>query len=125
MKRIFIIVLVVIMVLGVFNIAVAQEKVDIDLEVEIQKELGEIEKYLLEDNIEEANIHLTKLREYVYQLTLKLIDENKYTDKVFDIIRFASKAIKENNIEYLTEAKETMVETLSSKSPIVEKTTHS
>ena len=119
MKKFFIIVLTFILVLGMFNVVVANNLVD-----NIKQELNEIEGNITRNEPDAAKQHLFKLRDYVYEWAAELTKQNLYTERVMDIIGFAAKGVEENNIEYIEKARSILEEIISGKN-IVVKNNHS
>jgi len=99
MKKFFVIFLTLILALGVVSVCFAESR------SEIEFKLDEIESNILENNLDLAKENLAELREAVYSLARDLVEQNKYTSEVFDIIGLAAKAIETKNIEYIAEAR--------------------
>ena len=123
MKKGFIIFLAFILMLCSFNVALAYDNTD--SVSNIREQLDKISMNIDKNNLDEAKLCLTKLREYVYSLALEMIKQNIYTSRVFEIINFSALAIENKDVEYIVKARMVLAEILSDKQIFVYENNHS
>ena len=120
MKKFFIIFLVLVIMLGMFNVVVAED----NYRDKIINKLDEIQSNIEDKNTDAAKANLMDLREYVYGYARELADHGEYNEQILNIIAFAAKAIEENNIEYIAEARK-ILDIIGKESIIEEQNNHS
>lgn len=124
MKKLFIIFLIFILTLCSFSVTMAQEE-PVDVVESIREQLNKIEENVKKEDLDEANLCLEKLAEYIYKWASELIEQNKYTAKVLNIYYFSSKAIEEKNVIYIATARQIIEEILNSQVVYIPQEAHS
>ena len=120
MKKILIIFLTLVLILGAISITIAQN----DYVTDISYKLDEIEKNIAQNNTDAAQANLAELRTYVYTWARELVKEGRYSEQVLDIITFAAKAIETDNIEYIEQAR-MILDIFNKNNIVIEKSNHS
>lgn len=104
MKKIFIIFLTFVLILGVFNFAIAEEKVDFVSKIE--QELYNIENCIVQNQYNEVEEYFDKVREYVYSWASELVRQKLFDNKVLEIINLVSDGIEKKDVQYISKARD-------------------
>ena len=104
MKKIFIIFLTFVLILGVFNFAIAEEKVDFVSKIE--QELDNIENCIVKNQYNEVETYFDKVREYVYSWASELVRQKLFDNKVLEIINLVSDGIEKKDVQYISKARD-------------------
>lgn len=103
MKKIFIIFLAFVLALGIFTVSIAESD---DFCIKVNSKLTEIEGNIVSGNTIAANDNLAELRVFIYEWVRELASNGEYNEQILYIINLAVKAIEENNVKYILEAKQ-------------------
>ena len=104
MKKIFIIFLTFVLILGIFNFAIAEEKVDFVSKIE--QELDNIENCIVQNQYNEVETHFDKVREYVYSWASELVRQKLFDNKILEIINLVSDGIEKKDVQYISKARD-------------------
>lgn len=104
MKKIFIIFLTFVLILGIFNFAIAEEKVDFVSKIE--QELDNIENCIVQNQYSEVEEYFDKVREYVYSWASELVRQKLFDNKVLEIINLVSDGIEKKDVQYISKARD-------------------
>ena len=104
MKKIFIIFLTFVLILGIFNFAIAEEKVDFVSKIE--QELDNIENCIVKNQYNEVETYFDKVREYVYSWASELVRQKLFDNKVLEIINLVSDGIEKKDVQYISKARD-------------------
>lgn len=104
MKKIFIIFLTFVLILGIFNFAIAEEKVDFASKIE--QELDNIENCIVQNQYNEVEEYFDKVREYVYSWASELVRQKLFDNKVLEIINLVSDGIEKKDVQYISKARD-------------------
>lgn len=104
MKKIFIIFLTFVLILGIFNFAIAEEKVDFISKIE--QELDNIENCIVQNQYNEVETYFDKVREYVYGWASELVRQKLFDNKVLEIINLVSDGIEKKDVQYISKARD-------------------
>ena len=104
MKKIFIIFLTFVLILGIFNFAIAEEKVDFVSKIE--QELDNIENCIVQNQYNEIETYFDKVREYVYSWASELVRQKLFDNKVLEIINLVSDGIEKKDVQYISKARD-------------------
>lgn len=104
MKKIFIIFLTFVLILGIFNFAIAEEKVDFVSKIE--QELDNIENCIVQNQYNEVETYFDKVREYVYSWASELVRQKLFDNKVLEIINLVSDGIEKKDVQYISKARD-------------------
>lgn len=104
MKKIFIIFLTFVLILGIFNFAIAEEKVDFVSKIE--QELDNIENCIVQNQYNEVEEYFDKVREYVYSWASELVRQKLFDNKVLEIINLVSDGIEKKDVQYISKARD-------------------
>jgi len=121
MKKIIITLLMFVLILGMFSTTIAENE---DFCARINSKLSEIESNITSGNSEVAKEQLNELRNLVYAFAANLTVQDQYNEQVLDIIGFATKAIEQNNVEYILKAKQ-ILDIFKKTNLIIEQNNHS
>ena len=104
MKKIFIIFLTFVLILGILNFAIAEEKVDFVSKIE--QELDNIENCIVQNQYNEVEEYFDKVREYVYSWASELVRQKLFDNKVLEIINLVSDGIEKKDVQYISKARD-------------------